>query len=57
VDLPTNLMNKIKEFFSKSDLIRFAGESVTETEFHQLYDSVEWIIEKHKTEKPMEEDK
>lgn len=55
--LPPNLLEKIKEYFTKTDLVRFAGEPVTEPEFHQLYDSVEWIIEKHKTEKPMEENK
>ncbi len=56
VELPKDLIEKIKEFFSKSDLIRFAGESITETEFHQLYALVEWILDKYKKE-IMEENK
>ena len=52
-----NIIEKIKDFYKRSDLVRFAGENLTESEFHQLYDSVEWIIEKHKTVNTSEEDK
>jgi hypothetical protein len=48
--------SKIIEFMSKSDLIRFAGNAITESEFHQLYDNVEWILEKNKNDKPEKED-
>ena len=41
---------------TKSDLIRFAGNIVTETDFHQLYDSVEWILEKSKKDNTEKED-
>jgi hypothetical protein len=47
---------KLKEFITKSDLIRFAGNAVAETDFHQLYDSVEWILEKSKKVNTEKED-
>ena len=50
------IYSKIKEFMSKSDLIRFAGNTISESEFHQLYDSVEWILEKSKNDKSEKED-
>jgi len=55
VDIQPNISEKINEFYKKSDLVRFAGETIAESEFHQLYDSVEWIIEKNKTVKATEE--
>ena len=44
--LDKHIFLKFKEFITKSDLIRFAGNAVNETDFHQFYDSVEWILEK-----------
>jgi hypothetical protein len=50
-----SIFSKIEEFISKSDLIRFAGNNITETEFHQLYDSVEWMLVKCKNDKSEKE--
>lgn len=46
--LNESISQKTRDFLTKSDLIRFAGNAVTESDFHQFYDSVEWILEKCK---------
>lgn len=56
LELESNILLKLKDFLSKSDLIRFAGNAISETEFHQFYDSVEWMLEKFKYVKSERED-
>ena len=55
-ELDTNIYSKFKEFITQSDLIRFAGNEVNETDFHNFYDTVEWILEKCKNEISVKED-
>jgi hypothetical protein len=55
--LDENQFNKFKEFIEKADLIRFAGNKVNESEFHQLYASIEAILEKSHSENSQKEDK
>ena len=55
-EMEPKIYAKIIEFMTKSDLIRFAGNTVNETDFHQLYDSVEWILEKSKNDNSEKED-
>ena len=54
--LDENQYTKFKEFIEKSDLIRFAANKVSQSDFHQLYDSIEWILEKRKNENAQKED-
>ena len=54
--LDENQYTRFKEFIEKSDLVRFAGNKVSQSDFHQLYDSIEWILEKRKNENAQKED-
>ena len=54
--LENNIYSKFKEFITQTDLIRFAGNKVDETDFHNFYDTVEWILEKCKNEISERED-
>ncbi len=36
---------RIKEFYPRADMVKFAGEKVDISEFHRLYDTVELVIE------------
>ena len=55
-DIDSSIYTKFKDFIDKADLIRFAGNEVNETDFHNLYDTVEWILEKCKNEISEKED-
>lgn len=52
----SSIYSKLKEFITKSDLLKFAGTEISEADFHQLYDSVEWILEKNKNDNTEKED-
>ncbi len=48
-ELSGESLSKIIDFYSRVNLVRFAGEAATETDFHQLYDTVEYFFEKQKS--------
>ena len=39
------LNSRIKDFYAKSNLVKFAGEMVDDSEFHRLYDTIELVLE------------
>jgi len=47
-EIDSSIYSKFNDFITKADLVRFAGNDITETDYHNLYDSVEWILEKCK---------
>jgi len=42
-------LSRIKDYYSKANLVKFAGESVEDSEFHRLYDTVELVLDHQKT--------
>jgi hypothetical protein len=44
-DLSEENMARVGEFYSRADMVKFAGETVEDSEFHRLYDTVELVIE------------
>lgn len=55
-ELDPLVYSKTKEFTTKSDLVRFAGNAINETDFHHLYGLVEWILAKSKSDNIEKED-
>ncbi len=55
-ELPEESRSRIKDFYLKANLVKFAGEAVEDAEFHRLYDTVELVLENQKSIK-VEEDK
>ena len=49
-------ISRIKDFNSRANLVKFAGEEVNDSEFHRLYDLVELFLENQKSVKSEEED-
>jgi len=49
-------VTRINDYFTKANLVRFAGEAVEDSEFHRLYDTVELVLESQKNS-TLEEDK
>jgi hypothetical protein len=47
-DLSDENLSRIKDYYSKANLVKFAGESVEDSEFHRLYDTVELLLENQK---------
>jgi hypothetical protein len=47
-DLSEENLSRIKDYFSKANLVKFAGESVEDSEFHRLYDTIELFLENQK---------
>ena len=43
-------LSRINDYYSKANLVRFAGEAIEDSEFHRLYDSVELLLENQKRE-------
>jgi len=41
-------LTRLNEFYKSTNLVKFAGESVTDADFHRLYDTVELILESQK---------
>jgi hypothetical protein len=44
-DLPDETIARIKDFYPRADMVKFAAEKVDISEFHRLYDTVELVIE------------
>jgi hypothetical protein len=44
-DLPDETIARIKDFYPRADMVKFAAENVDISEFHRLYDTVELVIE------------
>ena len=47
-DLAEESFERIKDFYTRADLVKFAGEKMDESEFHRLYDTVELVLENQK---------
>jgi cbb3-type cytochrome oxidase subunit 3 len=47
-DLSEESLSRIEDYYSKANLVKFAGESVEDSEFHRLYDTVELLLENQK---------
>ncbi len=56
-DLGPGLLERLGEFLDRADLVKFAGEPVTESEFHRYYDTIEVILENQRINRSKEEDK
>jgi len=56
-ELTENLLQKIKDFYSKANQVKFAGESADDSDFHRLYDTVELVLESQRSRNNTEEDK
>jgi len=39
---------RINDYYTKANLVKFAGEAVEDSEFHRLYDTVELVLENQK---------
>lgn len=48
---------RIKDLYKTANLVKFAGETVNDADFHRLYDTVELILENQKLLYPRGEDK
>ena len=44
-DLSEETFARIKDFYPRADMVKFAAEKVNISEFHRLYDTVELVIE------------
>ena len=56
-EFPDDSLDKVKDFYNKANKVKFAGESANESDFHQLYDTVEQVLEAQKSRNNSEEDK
>ena len=56
-DLGPGLLERLEEFLDRADLVKFAGEPVTEAEVHRYYDTIEVILENQRINRSKEEDK
>ena len=54
-NLEEEALSRVKEFYHKANLVKFAAESVEEAEFHRLYDTIELMLE-NQNKKNKEED-
>ena len=48
-ELSEESLSRIKDFYAKSNLVKFAGEPVNESGFHRLYDTIELVLENQKS--------
>lgn len=46
VELKEDMIVKIEEFYKEATLVKFAGDQVSDSKFHQMYDTVELILTK-----------
>jgi hypothetical protein len=46
--LNEDVFTRMQDFYQRADMIKFAGEQLSETEFHRLYDIVELVLEQQK---------
>jgi hypothetical protein len=56
-DLGAEHLARLEEFLTRADLVKFAGESVTESDFHRYYDAIEIILENQRIQRSKEEDR
>jgi hypothetical protein len=56
-EFPDDSLQKVMAFYNKANKVKFAGESADESDFHQLYDTVEQVLEAQKSRNNTEEDK
>ena len=56
-DLGAEHLARLEEFLTRADLVKFAGESVTESDFHRYYDAIEIILENQSIQRSKEEDR
>jgi len=56
-ELGPGQLERLAEFLDRADLVKFAGEPVTESEFHRYYDTIEVILENQRIDRSKEEDK
>jgi hypothetical protein len=47
-----DLFRRAADFYNRADMVKFAGEMISESEFHSLFDTVELILEKQKELRP-----
>jgi hypothetical protein len=47
-ELSEESLSRINDYYSKANLVKFAGEAVENSEFHRLYDTVELVLENQK---------
>ena len=47
-NLSEESINRINNYYTKANLVKFAGEAVEDSEFHRLYDTVELLLENQK---------
>lgn len=53
--LPETSLARLMDFFKQADLVKFAAEEITETDFHQNYDIVELVLQNQKSVDAQEE--
>jgi hypothetical protein len=46
--LSEETISRLNDFYKTANLVKFAGESVSDSDFHRLYDTVELILENQK---------
>jgi hypothetical protein len=47
-ELDESSLSRLKEFLRQANLVKFAGEKITETDFHQNFDTIELILQHQK---------
>jgi hypothetical protein len=47
-ELSEESLSRITDYYSKANLVKFAGEAVEDSEFHRLYDTVELVLDNQK---------
>jgi hypothetical protein len=47
-ELSEEALSRINDYYTKANLVKFAGEAVEDSEFHRLYDTVELLLENQK---------
>jgi hypothetical protein len=47
-DLSEESLSRINDYYTKANLVKFAGETVEDSDFHRLYDTVELLLENQK---------
>jgi hypothetical protein len=52
----TENLERLEDFLQRADLSKFAGEPVSESDFHRYYDTIEIILENQKLQRSKEED-
>jgi cbb3-type cytochrome oxidase subunit 3 len=48
-------LGRIKDFYTKANLVKFAGEVIEDSDFHRFYDTVELVLENQKNTKTEED--